>query len=98
MGTTGQLHGRQSAGAHADRDTVCQPCVQAAGVPVAVCSAATKSAVEFVLGSLLGQGRFSGLDLFMAGDDVKEKKPDPTIYKVGGCLPLCGWAVVAGFR
>lgn len=55
---------------------------QAAGVPVAVCSAATKSAVEFVLGSLLGQERFQGLDLFMAGDDVKEKKPDPTIYKV----------------
>ncbi|KAI7845484.1 hypothetical protein COHA_001032 [Chlorella ohadii] len=55
---------------------------QAAGVPVAVCSAATKSAVEFVLGSLLGQERFGGLDLFMAGDDVKEKKPDPTIYKV----------------
>ena len=28
------------------------------------------------------QERFSGLDLFMAGDDVKEKKPDPTIYQV----------------
>lgn len=55
---------------------------QAAGVPVAVCSAATKSAVEFVLGSLLGAERFQGLDLFMAGDDVKEKKPDPTIYQV----------------
>ncbi len=60
----------------------CLSLLQAAGVPVAVCSAATKSAVEFVLGSLLGQERFGGLDLFMAGDDVKEKKPDPTIYKV----------------
>ena len=66
---------------------------QAAGVPVAVCSAATKSAVEFVLGSLLGQERFQGLDLFMAGDDVKEKKPDPTIYKVRAA-PLEGCARV----
>lgn len=55
---------------------------RAAGVPVAVCSAATKSAVEFVLSNLLGADRFTGLDLFMAGDDVKQKKPDPTIYKV----------------
>ncbi|KAL4422765.1 hypothetical protein ABPG75_008962 [Micractinium tetrahymenae] len=55
---------------------------RAAGVPVAVCSAATKSAVEFVLSNLLGAERFTGLDLFMAGDDVKQKKPDPTIYKV----------------
>lgn len=54
---------------------------RAAGVPVAVCSAATKSAVEFVLSNLLGAERFTGLDLFMAGDDVKQKKPDPTIYK-----------------
>ncbi len=57
---------------------------RAAGVPVAVCSAATKSAVEFVLSNLLGADRFTGLDLFMAGDDVKQKKPDPTIYKVWG--------------
>lgn len=61
-------------------------------MPVAVCSAATKSAVEFVLGSLLGQERFAGLDLFMAGDDVKEKKPDPTIYKV--CLFRTAWCCV----
>ena len=54
---------------------------QAAGVPVAVCSAATKAAVDFVLPNLLGQERFSGLDLYMAGDDVKLKKPDPTIYQ-----------------
>jgi beta-phosphoglucomutase-like phosphatase (HAD superfamily) len=59
---------------------------RSAGVPVAVCSAATKSAVEYVLGNLLGRERFEGLDLFMAGDDVREKKPDPTIYKVGMLL------------
>jgi beta-phosphoglucomutase-like phosphatase (HAD superfamily) len=55
---------------------------KAAGIPVAVCSAATKEAVIFVLESLLGPERFSSLDLFMAGDDVPVKKPDPTIYKV----------------
>lgn len=51
------------------------------GIPIAVCSAATKEAVIFVLESLLGKERFSSLDLFMAGDDVKVKKPDPTIYQ-----------------
>ena len=55
---------------------------KAAGMPVAVCSASTKGAVIFVLGSLLGKDRFAGLDLVMAGDDVPLKKPDPTIYKV----------------
>ncbi|PSC76200.1 haloacid dehalogenase-like hydrolase domain-containing protein [Micractinium conductrix] len=55
---------------------------RAAGVPVAVCSAATKAAVDFVLPNLLGAERFASLDLYMAGDDVKEKKPDPSIYKI----------------
>jgi len=55
---------------------------KSSGVPVAVCSAATKEAVIFVLESLLGADRFAGLDLFMAGDDVPLKKPDPTIYRV----------------
>lgn len=50
------------------------------GIPVAVCSAATKEAVIFVLENLLGEERFNGLDLFMAGDDVTAKKPDPMIY------------------
>ena len=50
------------------------------GIPVAVCSAATKEAVIFVLENLLGKERFDGLDLFMAGDDVTAKKPDPMIY------------------
>ena len=61
---------------------------QAAGVPVAVCSAATKGAVVFVLDNLLGKERFAALDLFMAGDDVKEKKPNPLIYQVGGLLSV----------
>eukprot|EP00898_Chlorokybus_atmophyticus_P004484 jgi/Chlat1/5036/Chrsp329S04917 len=52
------------------------------GVKVAVCSAATKSSVIFVLSNLLGQDRFNRLDCFLAGDDVDKKKPDPKIYKV----------------
>ncbi|CAM6092156.1 unnamed protein product [Calypogeia fissa] len=52
------------------------------GFKVAVCSAATKSSVVFCLLNLLGKERFENLDCFLAGDDVKNKKPDPTIYKV----------------
>ncbi|KAG2485807.1 hypothetical protein HYH03_015518 [Edaphochlamys debaryana] len=53
-----------------------------AGLKLAVCSAATKSSVEFTLKNVLGEGRFQGLDCFLAGDDVDKKKPDPTIYKI----------------
>ncbi|KAJ4758824.1 haloacid dehalogenase-like hydrolase family protein [Rhynchospora pubera] len=51
-----------------------------AGVKLAVCSAATKSSVILCLENLIGLDRFKGLDCFLAGDDVKEKKPDPSIY------------------
>ncbi|RWW77187.1 hypothetical protein BHE74_00014674 [Ensete ventricosum] len=51
-----------------------------AGIKVAVCSAATKSSVILSLENLLGLKRFQGLDCFLAGDDVKAKKPDPLIY------------------
>ncbi|KAL3135727.1 hypothetical protein ABBQ38_006195 [Trebouxia sp. C0009 RCD-2024] len=51
-----------------------------AGIKVAVCSAATKSSVVHVVKSLLGDERFEALDCFLAGDDVPEKKPDPSIY------------------
>ncbi|CAA7400973.1 unnamed protein product [Spirodela intermedia] len=53
----------------------------AAGIKVAVCSAATKSSVILCLENLIGNERFQGLDCFLAGDDVKEKKPDPSIYR-----------------
>jgi beta-phosphoglucomutase-like phosphatase (HAD superfamily) len=53
-----------------------------AGVPIAVCSASTKQATDFVLPNLLGQDRFSSLDVYMAGDDVPRKKPDPIIYNL----------------
>ncbi|XP_073006477.1 haloacid dehalogenase-like hydrolase domain-containing protein At4g39970 [Typha latifolia] len=51
-----------------------------AGIKLAVCSAATKSSVILCLQNLIGIERFSSLDCFLAGDDVKEKKPDPSIY------------------
>ncbi|XP_060185363.1 haloacid dehalogenase-like hydrolase domain-containing protein At4g39970 isoform X2 [Lycium barbarum] len=53
---------------------------KAAGKMLAVCSAATKSSVILCLENLIGLDRFHGLDCFLAGDDVKEKKPDPSIY------------------
>ncbi|KAM3360481.1 Haloacid dehalogenase-like hydrolase domain-containing protein [Capsicum baccatum] len=53
---------------------------KAAGKKLAVCSAATKSSVILCLENLIGLDRFHGLDCFLAGDDVKEKKPDPSIY------------------
>ncbi|KAJ7956799.1 Haloacid dehalogenase-like hydrolase domain-containing protein [Quillaja saponaria] len=53
---------------------------KAAGKKLAVCSAATKSSVVLCLENLIGLERFQSLDCFLAGDDVKEKKPDPSIY------------------
>ncbi|XP_031492081.1 haloacid dehalogenase-like hydrolase domain-containing protein At4g39970 isoform X2 [Nymphaea colorata] len=64
---------------------------KAAGIKLAVCSAATKSSVILCLENLLGVDRFKQLNCFLAGDDVKEKKPDPSIYKTAakilGVLP-----------
>ncbi|CAN6479912.1 unnamed protein product [Victoria cruziana] len=64
---------------------------KAAGIKLAVCSAATKSSVILCLENLLGIDRFEQLDCFLAGDDVKEKKPDPSIYRTAakklGVLP-----------
>lgn len=54
--------------------------VRAEGLKLAVCSAATKASVEVTLKALIGPERFAQLDLFMAGDDVPKKKPDPIIY------------------
>ncbi|KAL3621855.1 hypothetical protein CASFOL_034341 [Castilleja foliolosa] len=53
---------------------------KASGRKLAVCSAATKSSVILCLENLIGMERFKSLDCFLAGDDVKEKKPDPSIY------------------
>nr|XP_027073496.1 haloacid dehalogenase-like hydrolase domain-containing protein At4g39970 isoform X1 [Coffea arabica] len=53
---------------------------KASGKKLAICSAATKSSVILCLENLIGIERFQGLDCFLAGDDVKEKKPNPSIY------------------
>lgn len=55
---------------------------RAAGLKVAVCSAATRESCVFTVQNLLGEGRFKALDVFMAGDDVPRKKPDPLIYQL----------------
>ncbi|KAK9812072.1 hypothetical protein WJX73_003157 [Symbiochloris irregularis] len=52
------------------------------GLKMAVCSAATKSSAIAVVENLLGAERYRNLDVFMAGDDVPEKKPDPSIYRI----------------
>ncbi|KAJ8901920.1 hypothetical protein NDN08_004124 [Rhodosorus marinus] len=49
---------------------------------LAICSAATKSSVWYVLNNLVGEERLSNFDVILAGDDVPKKKPDPTIYNV----------------
>ncbi|KAH9305170.1 hypothetical protein KI387_009574, partial [Taxus chinensis] len=53
---------------------------RASGIKMGVCSAATKSSVVLCLENLLGLERFQQLDCFLAGDDVQNKKPDPSIY------------------
>ncbi|KAK2438532.1 haloacid dehalogenase hydrolase domain-containing protein [Trifolium repens] len=47
---------------------------------VILCLAETKSSVILCLENLIGIEHFQSLDCFLAGDDVKEKKPDPSIY------------------
>lgn len=54
----------------------------ARGLKTAICSAANASSVRLVLDKLLGAERVNRFDLILAGDDVKEKKPNPTIYNV----------------
>jgi HAD superfamily hydrolase (TIGR01509 family) len=54
---------------------------KAAGLKVGVCSAATKSACVATVTAMLGPARLAGLDIFLAGDDVSSKKPDPEIYR-----------------
>jgi hypothetical protein len=47
---------------------------RAAGLKVAVCSAATKSSVVFTLKSLLGEQRFDSLDCFLAGKGLRKAR------------------------
>eukprot|EP00274_Cyanoptyche_gloeocystis_P007930 CAMPEP_0196653800 /NCGR_PEP_ID=MMETSP1086-20130531/3456_1 /TAXON_ID=77921 /ORGANISM="Cyanoptyche gloeocystis , Strain SAG4.97" /LENGTH=316 /DNA_ID=CAMNT_0041985179 /DNA_START=30 /DNA_END=977 /DNA_ORIENTATION=+ len=50
------------------------------GVPLAVCSAANRRAVEMALSKILGSYYLDMFELVLAGDDVKKKKPNPDIY------------------
>lgn len=52
------------------------------GIKTAICSAANANAVKLVLHTLLGDERVEKFDIVLAGDDVKQKKPDPMIYNV----------------
>jgi HAD superfamily hydrolase (TIGR01509 family) len=47
---------------------------------VGICSAATKAGFETLVNSVVGSERLNKLDVILAGDDVKNKKPDPEIY------------------
>jgi len=51
-------------------------------IAVGICSAATKAGFVKVVDAVVGQERLSKLDVVMAGDDVKLKKPDPMIYNL----------------
>ncbi|GAB5033963.1 haloacid dehalogenase-like hydrolase [Nannochloropsis oceanica] len=53
------------------------------GAPkLAICSASTKTSCLFVLDNLLGEEVLQNFDLILAGDDVKNRKPDPEIYSM----------------
>jgi phosphoglycolate phosphatase-like HAD superfamily hydrolase len=49
---------------------------------VGICSAATKGGFDKLVNAIVGKERLSKLDVVMAGDDVKKKKPDPMIYNM----------------
>jgi beta-phosphoglucomutase-like phosphatase (HAD superfamily) len=49
---------------------------------VGICSAATKGGFDKLVNAIVGPERLSKLDVVMAGDDVKKKKPDPMIYNM----------------
>ncbi|KIY96034.1 Protein cbbY [Monoraphidium neglectum] len=49
-------------------------------IALCICSAATKAGFEKVTNSIVKPERLARFDLILAGDDVKNKKPDPEIY------------------
>lgn len=49
-------------------------------IALCICSAATKAGFEKVVNSIVKPERLAKFDLILAGDDVKNKKPDPEIY------------------
>jgi len=49
-------------------------------IKVGICSAATRQGFEKLVASVVGIERLQKLDVIIAGDDVKKKKPHPMIY------------------
>jgi hypothetical protein len=62
---------------------------RAAGLKVAVCSAATKSSVVFTLKNLLGEQRFNSLDCFLAGGKRSLLSPRHSSFLCCLCVALC---------
>jgi HAD superfamily hydrolase (TIGR01509 family) len=54
----------------------------AAGVILAVCSTSNERSVHGIVGALLGPERKARFAVILAGDVVKQKKPDPEIYNL----------------
>jgi len=52
------------------------------GIAVGICSASTRGGFEKVVDAIVGKKRLAQLDVIIAGDDVKEKKPSPEIYNL----------------
>jgi hypothetical protein len=62
---------------------------RAAGLMVAVCSAATKSAAVTTVSSLLGPKRWKELDCFLAGNDVAKLKVRARERQPSMCVCVC---------
>ena len=51
-------------------------------IKVGICSAATKGGFDKIVNAIVGKERLDKLDVCLAGDQVKEKKPSPMIYNM----------------
>ena len=51
-------------------------------IKVGICSAATKGGFDKIVNAIVGKDRLEKLDVCLAGDMVKEKKPSPMIYNM----------------
>ncbi|KAJ8608443.1 hypothetical protein CTAYLR_009597 [Chrysophaeum taylorii] len=52
------------------------------GLAVGICSASTRGGFEKVVDAVVGPIRLAKLDVIIAGDDVRAKKPAPDIYNL----------------
>lgn len=63
-------------------------CLDDPNVRIGICSAATKAGFEKLVNSIVGKKRLNRMDVVMAGDDVKKKKPDPMIYNMARLVTI----------